>query len=182
MLELETKASGTTSLSSVTDAGIPVDKFYTFSIYGKSPDADQEISLTITATDTDTSTVVATETVTATLTDIWTRPSVSIFVPPNIGSTEIEVLIEVEDSGEIIYFDCAQVEGSPVATDYIDGGMPTEYHTGWEGTAHESVSHQYLNKEVRLARLTSEIEKYLPATVSYRVITRDGVEVATITY
>lgn len=182
MLEVETKASGTTSISATTPANLPVDKFYTFSIYGKSPDADQEISLTITATDSDTSTVVTTETTTATLTDIWTRPSVSLFIPPALDNIEITVTVEVEDSGETIYFDSAQVEASPVATDYIDGSMPSSYYTGWAGTAHESVSHQYLNKEVRLARLTSEIEKYLPATTSYRVLTLDGVEAARITY
>lgn len=182
MLEVETKASGTTTIESTTTSGVPVDKFYTFSVYGKSPDADQEITLTITATDTDTSTVVATETATATLTDVWTRPSVSLFIPPALDNIEISASITVEDSGETLYFDCAQVEASPVATDYIDGSMPTAYHTGWGGTAHESASHQYINKEVRIARLTSEIEKYIPATTSYRVLTLDGVEVAKITY
>jgi hypothetical protein len=182
MLEVETKASGTTSVSATTPDQLPTNKFYTFSVYGKSPDADQEISLIITAIDTDTSTTVATETATATLTDRWTRPSVSIFVPSSSLNIEISVNIEVEDSGEIIYFDCAQVESNLEATDYIDGSMPTDYSTGWSGTAHASTSHQYVNKEVRLARLTSEIEKYLPATVSYRVVTDDGVEVAKITY
>lgn len=182
MLEVETKATGTTSVNATTPSNLPVDKFYTFSIYGKSPDADQEITLTITATDSSSSTVVATESATATLTDIWTRPSVSVFIPPALDNIEITATIEVEDSGETIYFDCAQVEASPVATDYIDGSMPTAYYTGWGGVAHESVSHQYLNKEVRLARLTSEIENYLPATTSYRVITLDGVEVSRITY
>jgi hypothetical protein len=182
MLEVETKASGTTSVSATTPDQLPTNKFYTFSVYGKSPDADQEISLIITAIDTDTSTTVATETATVTLTDRWTRPSVSIFVPSSSLNIEISVSIEVEDSGEILYFDCAQVESNLEATDYIDGSMPTDYSTGWSGTAHASTSHQYVNKEVRLARLTSEIEKYLPATVSYRVVTDDGVEVAKITY
>lgn len=182
MLELETKASGTTSLSASTPVDMPVGKFYTFSIYAVSPDADQEISLTITANDVDETEVLATETVTATLTDIWTRPSVSVFVPSTLNSVQITALVEIEDSGEILYFDCAQVEVSPTATDYIDGGMPTSYYTGWAGTAHDSISHQYINKEVRLARLTSEIEKYLPATSAYRVLTLDGVEVAKITY
>ena len=182
MLELETKASGTTTLSTVTEDGLPVGRFYTFSIFGKSPDADQEISLTITATDLDASEVVGTTTKTATLTSIWTRPSVSTFIPASAGNVEIEVTIEVEDSGEIIYFDCAQVEMSPTATDYIDGSMPTDYSTGWGGTAHESTSHQYPNKEVRLARLTSEVEKFLPLNTAYRILTLDGVEVAKITY
>jgi hypothetical protein len=179
---LETKASGTTSVSATTPAEVVTDKFYTFSVYGKSPDADQEISLTITATDTVTSTVLATETTTATLVDIWTRASVTTFVPLSTNPVEITVDIQVEDSGEIIYFDSAQVEASSVATDYIDGSMPTSYYTGWAGTANDSVSHQYLNKEVRIARLTSEIEKYLPATTSYRILTLDGVEAAKITY
>jgi hypothetical protein len=182
MLEVETKASGTTTVSATTPDNLPVDKFYTFSIFGKSPDADQEVSLTITATDLDASEVVDTQTVTATLTDIWNRFSVTTFVPPTAGNVEIEVSITVEDSGETIYFDCAQVETSPVLTDYIDGSMPTDYYTGWSGTAHESTSHQYINKEVRLARLTSEIEKYLPINTAYRVLTDDGVEVANITY
>lgn len=182
MLEVETKASGVTSVSATTPSTIVTDKFYTFSVYGKSPDADQEITLTITAVDTTDSSVLVTETTTATLTDIWTRPSVAAFVPASANPVEITVEIQIEDSGEIIYFDSAQVEMSPVATDYIDGSMPTSYYTGWESTENASVSHQYLNKEVRLARLTSEIENYLPATVSYRVITKDGVEVAKITY
>jgi hypothetical protein len=182
MLEVETKASGTTSISATTSDQLPTNKFYTFSVYGKSPDADQNISLTITAIDTSTNTPVATETLTKTLTDRWTRPSVSIFVPSSSLNIEILVSIEVEDSGEIIHFDCAQVEAALEATDYIDGSMPSNYSTGWAGTPHESISHQYANKEVRIARLTSEIEKYLPATVSYRVITADGVEVAKITY
>lgn len=182
MLELETKASGTTTLSTVTEDNLPVGKFYTFSIFGKSPDADQEISMTITATDTDASEIVGTTTDTATLTSIWTRPSVSVFVPATAGNVEIEVTIEVEDSGEILYFDCAQIEEAPTVTDYIDGSMPTDYSTGWGGTAHESTSHQYANKEVRLARLTSELEKYLPINTAYRVLTLDGVEVAAITY
>ena len=182
MLELETKASGTTTLSTVTEDGLTVGRFYTFSIFGKSPDADQEISLTITATDLDASEVVGTTTETATLTTIWTRPSVSTFIPASAGNVEIEVTIEVEDSGEILYFDCAQVEMSPSATDYIDGSMPTDYSTGWGGTAHESTSHQYPNKEVRLARLTSEVEKFLPLNTAYRILTLDGVEVAKITY
>lgn len=182
MLELETKASGTTSLGASTPTEMPSDKFYTFSIHGLSPDADQEISLTITANDLDETEVLATETIAATLTDRWTRPSVSIFVPASSNDIQIDVLVEVEDSGEILYFDCAQVETSPRATDYIDGGMPTSYSTGWGGTDHQSISHQYINKEVRLARLTSEIKNYLPLNTAYRVLTLDGVEVAAITY
>jgi hypothetical protein len=182
MLALTTKATGTTTLSTTTDAGLPLDKFYTFSIFGKSATANQVIDLKITATEVSTSAVVATQTTTATLTNIWTRPSVTIFVPASATNIEIKAEVLAAGAGKVLNFDCAQVESNLEATDYIDGSMPTDYSTGWSGTAHASTSHQYVNKEVRLARLTSEIEKYLPATVSYRVVTDDGVEVAKITY
>lgn len=182
MLALTTKATGTTTLNTTTDAGLPLDKFYTFSIFGKSATANQVISLKITATEVSTSAVVATQTTTATLTNIWTRPSVTIYVPASATNVQIKVEVLAAGAGKVLNFDCAQVESSLVATDYIDGSMPTDYYTGWAGTAHASISHQYINKEVRLARLTSEVEKYLPLNTAYRILTDDGVEVSKITY
>lgn len=182
MLELDTKAVGTTTLSSETDATLEAGEFYTASIYAKSPNADQEISLTISLVDTVTSTTVDSVTTTTTLTDIWSRPSATVFLPITDNTVKAVIEITVEDSGETLNFDCAQIEQSSVATDYIDGAMPTEYYAGWYGTAHQSASFQYVNKQVRLERLTNQIEKYLPTAVSYRVITEAGVEVANITY
>ena len=60
--------------------------------------------------------------------------------------------------------------------------MPPDYGTGWYGDEHESASFAYVNKENRLARLLSEIDKFVPFGGSYRVITEFGVEKTEITY
>lgn len=182
MLSLTPSVSGLTSLSTESDAGLETDKFYSFSIYAKAPDSAETATLTMTAINADTSAVVLTRSAIANISDKWTRPSVSFYLPASELNIKIEVKVEFTDATSELYFDCAQLEQSLVPTDYIDGSMPPEYGTGWSGEAHESASFAYINRENRLARLTSEIDKFMPFGGSYRVITEFGVEKTEITY
>ena len=181
MLQVTPLSSGVTSISTETDLGIPAEEFYSFSVYAKTATGSQDITLTMTAIDPMAVDPVVVRSQTVTITDIWSRPTVSFYVPANDLQMKIEVKIETEGT-EVMYFEAAQLETSLTSTDYIDGSMPPSYNTGWYGTEHESASYSYTNKESRLARLTSEIYKYIPFGGSYRVVTESGVELMEITY
>ena len=182
MLELTPNETGVTSLSTETDANLETDKFYSFSIHSRTAAGVEVATLTMEAIDVDTDDVVVTRSITADITDKWTRPGVSFYLPASDLNIKIQVSVEFTDAAEDIYFDCAQVEQSLTPTDYVDGSMPPDYGTGWYGDEHESASFAYVNKENRLARLLSEIDKFVPFGGSYRVITEFGVEKTEITY
>lgn len=185
MLQVTPLTSGVTKLETETDLNIPSAEFYSFSVFAKTASGPQDVTITMTALDVMAlDPVLVTRSQVVTLTDIWSRPSVSFYLPEfeNPLALKIQVKIEAEDATEVMYFEAAQLETSLSPTDYIDGSMPPSYGTGWYGTPHASPSFSYTNKESRLARLTSEIHKYIPFGGSYRVVTESDVELTEITY
>lgn len=181
MLQLSPLAAGTTKLETETDLGVPTGKFYSFSIYAKTLSGTQDVTVTMTASDPMALGPSVTRSQTVTLTDIWSRPSVSFYLPETDIQMQLSVKVEFEGTNDV-FFEAAQLESSLFPTDYIDGEMPASYGTGWYGTPHASPSFAYINKESRLARLTSEIHKYIPFGGSYRVVTESDVELTEINY
>ncbi len=182
MLKLVPNNPGTASISTEVTTGLATDSFYSFSVYGYSYGDPVVGTMTMTATDqTDSSTIVTRE-IDFTFTDIWSRPSVSFYVPASDADLAISVELSFTNAEDNIAIDCAQLEPALNARDYIDGGMPDPYHSGWYGTAHESASYSYTNKDFALARLIGDVEQYIPVGTSYRVLTEFGVEHQNITY
>jgi hypothetical protein len=182
MLLVTPNVSGVTSIATETDGGLETGKFYSFSIHAKALDNDETATITMTAINADTSDVIITRSTTQVISSKWVRPSVSFYLPESVANVKIEVKVEFTDATSDLYFDCAQLEQSLTPTDYIDGSMPPDYGTGWYGTPHASASFAYINKENRLARLTSEVNKFVPFGGSYRVLTEFGVEKTEISY
>ena len=79
------------------------------------------------------------------------------------------------------YLDSILFEKSPVATDYFDGSLPSNFGVVWEGTANNSYSHQYVNKPQKVPRLAQTISDWLPENTWWRVSTYQGVEYTNLT-
>jgi hypothetical protein len=170
-------------VSAETAAGDkPVDKSYVFSTYLSVDDDSETVKLQVTATD-GTNTVTSTSQEVEVSTD-WVRPYVEVYVDDTFDSDLLEFLVEViveEPNGNILYFDAAQLEESYQPSDYFDGSFPAEYGITWSGDEHESSSHCYKNKQVKIIRLIQELENYLPSNTPYFVTSYAGTEVTGIT-
>ena len=176
-------ASGVTALKTETAENIPdLGNFYSFSIYAKSNGGNQAATLTLTALDGATDELFVSNSSEVIFTDLWQRYHVSLYIPITSLNIKLEAKVEIEDGTEEIDFDAAQVEKSFGPTDYFDGSLPGTFGAGWYGEDFESASYVYPVKSARISRFLNEIEKYLPATTSYKVFTLDGIEKAKITY
>lgn len=182
MLKLVPTNPGTATISTEVTSGLSTDSFYSFSIYGYSYGDPVTGTLTMTATNQTDSSVIVTKEVDVTFSSIWSRPSVSFYVPASTADLAISVELAFTNTEDSIAVDCAQLESSLNARDYIDGEMPELYYTGWYGTAHESASYSYTNKDFGISRLVGDIESYIPVGSAYRVLTEFGVEHENITY
>jgi hypothetical protein len=126
---------------------------------------------------------ISTQTTTITITPEWTRFYVNLFVPEKSYfldsqySPRLDVEAEVTAStSDTFYFNSAVVERSFIPTDYFDGELASEYGAGWYGTAHESQSYEYPNKDVKIQRLSSKMRDFLPLDTPWSITTAVGVE------
>jgi hypothetical protein len=160
----------------------PVDKSYVFSTHLSVDANTEEVILQVTATD-------GTKTVTASsqpvvVSSTWSRPSVEVYVDETFDTDLLEFLVEivVEDpNGNVLYLDAAQLEEAYQPSDYFDGSFPPETGITWSGTANNSSSHAYPNKQVKIIRLIQELENYLPSNTPYFVTSYAGTDVTGIT-
>lgn len=74
------------------------------------------------------------------------------------------------------YIDNVQFELGNRSTDYIDGSMPTEFSTVWEGDEHNSTSHAYYSKGAKVTRLVNTLTDWVPMNAFWRLRSRQGLE------
>lgn len=122
-----------------------------------------------------------------TLTHDWARFEVNIFIPGNTPLTSIQCRVNTQDRAvprEIPYsidYESAMFELGFRATDYFDGDYLIQ-GAEWTGTASESESYLYQNKEAKLTRLQQELPRQLPLGTPYTVESMDGIEQVTGSY
>jgi len=170
-------------ISAETAAGDKrVGKSYVFSTH-LSVDANiEEVILRVTATD-------GTNTVTSSsdafsISSEWSRPYVEVYVDETFDTDLLEFLVEIvveNPDGNVLYLDAAQLEEAYQPSDYFDGSFSAEYGITWSGDEHDSSSHCYKNKQVKIIRLIQELESYLPSNTPYFVTSYAGTEVTGIT-
>jgi hypothetical protein len=170
-------------ISAETAAGDkPVDKSYVFSTH-LSVDANiEEVILRVTATD-GTNTVTASSDAVSVSSE-WSRAFVEVYVDETFDTDLLEFLVEIvveNPDGNVLYLDAAQLEEAYQPSDYFDGSFGAEYGATWSGTANNSSSHLYPNKQVKIIRLIQELENFLPSNTPYFVTSYAGKEVTGIT-
>ena len=176
MLESTTNTGALTQYSTESNAGLPVGQFYTASLYAKTLSGTEDFELSLTATsglDTVTETTGTVE-----LTDEWQRIHVTLFVPATYDETTFLTVdfVGAETTGNIVHLDAVQLESSYLPTDYFDGGFPNVYGAIWAGTANQSVSYLYPNKDIKVPRLIANLAEYMPIGTTYAISTYDGLE------
>ena len=173
--------SGAT-LETTTAAATRLDSYYTLSFYAK---ASADVSVTATFTPQDDGTPIDGEsTLTSTVTTEWQRFSTTAYVSAENIEVFLEFLINLEldaDSGEEVWLEGFQVEAGPEMTDYFDGGLAAQYGAVWEGTAHNSASHLYYNKDFKVPRLYRTLTDWVPVNSLWIVRSFEGVEANTAT-
>ena len=183
MLSLVSASTGTTTLSTVSQDITP-NAFYVFSIYGKlASGTARTVNVTVNAIDSDDN-VLATRTTSYVLEygptvnqTPWTRMYTNIQVPEipsQYLTAHLEVEVSVIGGGDSFRFEGAQLEPGYVPSDYFDGDI-VDGGAMWVGTAHDSVSYQYVGITEKLDRLDTEISKYIPYNSSYVIDSHLGV-------
>lgn len=159
-----------------------LDSYYTLSFYAKAS-AELDVDVSLTPNDDGVPTT-GEATATFTLSTDWTRYTVTAY----INSADIQdfltyvVSLDFEAApGETVLVDAFQLERSFKATDYFDGSLSSQFGVVWEETPHESVSHAYVNKAIKLPRLAQTISDWLPANCYWRLTSYAGVEYTTLT-
>jgi len=189
-VDTEVKASigaGADSLSIDLDTGATLetesaamptlDKYYTLSFWAKAS-AAVDVEVTLTPNDDGVPTI-GEETATFTLSTDWERYTLTSYV--DAADVEVELTYTVNlvfdsASGENVWVDAFQLEQSFKATDYFDGSLSSQFGVVWEGTAHESASHCYVNKAIKLPRLSQTVDEWLPSNCYWRITSYAGVE------
>jgi len=162
-----------------TDSGsMPtLDKYYTLSFWAKAS-AAVDVDVTLTPNDDGTPTI-GEETDTFTLSTDWTRYTLTAYVDAQDVDGVLTYTVNLNfdtSSGNYVWVDAFQLEQSFKATDYFDGSLSSQFGVVWEGTAHESNSHCYVNKAIKLPRLSQTIDEWVPANCYWRLTTYAGVE------
>ena len=177
-------ASGPWTFTSNRSTILP-GKYYTGSAYVKS---SSDILLTFIGRDSDGNIIDNDPYTQATYAD-WTR----------IYGTDLTDATATTDTYEIVfsggagtfYIDCVQFENTfrfnPTVTphfaptDYIDGSLPTSVGCVWSGTANNSPSYLYINKDLKVLALAQTLGDWLPENVFWRVRTYAAVEYNNLT-
>lgn len=172
-LELDTGA-----IVETETAVIPItNAYYTLSFYAKASD---ELDVTVTLTPNDDGTPTEGEEIeTFTLSTDWERYIITAFIDEDDVTENLTYTINLDfdtAAGETASIDAFQLEKSFRATDYFDGSLSSQFGAVWEGTEHESVSHSYTNKAIKLPRLSQTLDQFVPANAYWRLTSYAGVE------
>lgn len=107
-----------------------------------------------------------------------------------IATTNTYEIVFSGDAGTF-YIDAVQFENTfrfnPTTTphfaptDYMDGSLPSSTGVVWSGTANNSPSYLYVNKDLKLLALAKTVTDWLPENVFWRVRTYDAVEYTNLT-
>lgn len=167
-----------------TTATIPqLDRYYTLSFYAKSS-STVEGDISFAPQDNGTAILNGNVVSSISLSDEWQRYSVTTYVSAEDIATSLDFLVTIEfdaTPGEDVWVEAVQVEIGPKVTDYFDGGLASQFGAVWEGTAHNSVSHLYYNKDFKIPRLAKTITEYLPSNTLWIIRSYEGVEYNTTT-
>lgn len=112
--------------------------------------------------------------------DNWVQISATDLIDSSESTTTTYDIVFSGGAGTY-YLDSVLFEKSPVATDYFDGSLPSNFGVVWEGTANNSYSHQYVNKPQKVPRLGQTIDDWLPSNTWWRISTYAGVEYTNLT-
>jgi hypothetical protein len=92
--------------------------------------------------------------------------------------------LEIRISGEagVFLVDGIQLEKSFKMTEYYDGSYPFEAGAEWADTEapHESYTYVYPGKPLKLSRLVSTIDDWIPKHLFWRINSLSQVEAASI--
>jgi hypothetical protein len=147
-------------------ASVDLGSYYTFSFYAR---AESDLAATIQVKSDSYDGTVKQKTASVTISSgSWKRYQVSLLLPSSTlaKSTNLEVSIFGSWSGKYLYLDCAQLEQGSVATDYFDGAVAG---CSWSGTANQSSSYQYPNRDSKVKRLSNYIKDFLPLNTPYYI-------------
>lgn len=143
---------------------------YTYSAYTRAATVPREAYIKLSYYETDgTSLPTATQVsgpVTVNTTTEWTRVSVTDTVPATAGRVSVALHTKTTTASEDHYWDDVLVERTPLVRSYFDGSMLGGDYL-WEGTAHDSPSHYYLNRAIKNARLNDLLVDYVPLGVTW---------------
>ena len=110
----------------------------------------------------------------------WVRLSATDLIDSSESATTTYDIVFSGGAGEY-YLDSVLFERSPVATDYFDGSLPSNFGVVWEGTENNSYSHQYVNKPQKVPRLAQTLSDWMPSNAWWRISTYAGVEYTNLT-
>lgn len=166
------KITATGSWSYVTD-DIPVElgKYYTLSSYVKT---SAPINVKFIGKDIDGNPTGHEETIAFTSQTNWARISATDLIDSVNESDVAFYSVGFSGGAGTFYLDCVQFEKAPVSTDYFDGSLPSSFGAIWEGTADNSYTHMYFNKDIKLQRLGQTLLDWLPMNTWWRVTTYSG--------
>jgi hypothetical protein len=151
-------------------------QYWTASMYYKS---DEDITLAIVKRNADEE-IVEDNFVLFPATEDWTRVSVTSIVDCECTSATLEVKISGE-AGEFLV-DGIQLEKSFKMTEYYDGSYSFESGAEWADVdaPHESYTYVYPGKPLKLSRLVSTIDDWIPKHLFWRINSLSQVEAASI--
>jgi hypothetical protein len=188
MVNLTASASPAFSLTSNATDVVPLGQYYTFSIYCQgqsSAVASIPLKLSLSVVDssntiinfgTSDNPVYVASSQEFTATPSWNRFYVSLYVPSNIGTAQLQAKVELGTGATGTYglrFDSAQVEAAYSPTDFFDGDYIYR-GAAWVSTANQSTSYAYPSKDVRLVNLENTIAKFLPMNTPYVITSGYG--------
>ncbi len=122
-------------------------------------------------------TIIHTEQIEMQASIIWKRVILTDIVDCNCTSATIEV--EFSGSHSPVFIDAVQLERSFRASEYFDGTYPYASGAEWEGAPKVSYSNLYPGKPLKIQRLVSTIQDWLPRHLWWRISTKAGLEKVT---
>lgn len=95
-----------------------------------------------------------------------------------VGSKDTSVTYTLQFSGGAgtFYLDDVQFEKGIQATEYFDGNLPSTFGAVWQGATNNSASSIYYGKSLKMSRLNSTIDSWLPPSLFWRITSYAGIE------
>lgn len=160
------------------DIPVSYGTYYTFSMYVKSAES---VTISFIGKDADGIPTGHVEQTTYDQVSDWSRVEKFDLVDA-IGEANVAFYsIAISGGAGTFYLDCAQFELGSRATDYFDGNLTSTHGVVWDGAENNSYSHTYYSKDVKVPRLASNIDEYLPPNAFWTITTFEKVEYTNLT-
>lgn len=108
-----------------------------------------------------------------TVSSSWSRVYTRGLITSNTTASYAKIRFSGSTAGTL-WMDMVQAEDSYLPTDYIDGSMPESIGVIWSGTANNSSSLYYPDKDVRFLRLAQTLPDWVPINTFWRISTPAG--------